>query len=215
MTTDTVPPADARSRPVPWRARGVRWLRRLAATGLLLALVWAGGLVWFAERVAAIPPAADRVTDAIVVLTGGSERVAAGLGLLAADRAGSLFVSGVHHDVDVAELLRVAEQAPGGLECCIVLGHSADDTVGNARETAAWMRAQGYRSLRLVTANYHMPRSLLEFRRALPEVEILPDPVAPAVVRLEDWWRWPGTTALLAREYNKYLFALARDLLRQ
>jgi len=198
--------------PISFRRRSgrARWLRRLSAAGVLLVAAWAGGLVWFVDRIAAIPPGDGRTTDAIVVLTGGSGRLAAGLRLLAAERADKLFVSGVYHGVDVAELLRVSRRAPGELECCIVLGYRADDTVGNARETAAWMTAEGYRSLRLVTANYHMPRSLVEFHRVLPQAEILPHPVAPSVVRLEEWWRWPGTTALLVREYNKYLVSLAR-----
>ena len=108
------------------------------------------------------------------------------------------------------ELLRVSQQAPAAVECCIVLGYAADDTRGNAAETAAWLRQESYSSFRLVTANYHMPRSLLEFRRALPNADIVPHPVAPTNVHVEEWWRWPGTTILLVTEYNKYLVALLR-----
>ena len=86
--------------------------------------------------------------------------------------------------------------------------------MGNAAETAAWMRSRHYSSLRLVTSNYHMRRSLLEFSIALPEADVVPHPVAPNAVRLADWWRWPGTLALIVNEYNKYLFALARYTLR-
>lgn len=149
-------------------------------------------------------------TDAIVVLTGGSDRLPAGFELLRAGEGRKLFISGVYRGVEVRELLALSRQAPGDLECCIALGYAADDTEGNAAETAVWMRAQGFRSLRLVTANYHMPRSLVEFRRALPEATIIPHPVAPRSVRLEGWWRWPGTASLIADEYNKFLLAWAR-----
>lgn len=189
------------------RRIAVRALRIGLPVVIAVAAVWTGGLVWFAAR---IPPpgSGDTVrTDAIVVLTGGSGRLDEGLRLLSAKRADKLFVSGVYRGVDVAALLRLARQEPGSLECCIMLGYAADNTVGNARETAAWMKAEGYKSLRLVTASYHMPRSLMEFRRIMPGVELVPHPVFPARFKQSQWWRWPGTAGLIAREYNKYLMA--------
>lgn len=199
-----------RSRPRQGRAT-------IAASALLAALVavliaWGAGFAWFANLAASTTDDADSPTDAIVVLTGGSERLITGLSLLAADRAEKLFVSGVYRGVDVQELLRVSRQAPAAVECCIVLGYAADDTRGNAAETAAWLQQESYSSVRLVTANYHMPRSLLEFRIALPDARIVPHPVAPANVHVEEWWRWPGTTILLIGEYNKYLVALLRGV---
>ncbi len=189
----------------------------VVATGaaVSLALLWLGGLVWFTEEIPSRVDDPDSVTDAIVVLTGGSERLNAGLALLAAGRARKLFVSGVPRGVEASELLRAAGRAPADLhgsggECCIALGHEADSTLGNAAETAAWMAAQNYHSLRLVTAAYHMPRSLVEFRRAMPGVTLVPNPVFPERVK-QDWWLWPGTAALIIGEYDKYLLALLRD----
>ncbi len=121
-----------------------------------LAIVWLVGFFWFAADVPDQVADTTTATDAIVVLTGGSERLDAGLSLLRLKMAKKLFVSGVYRGIDVAELLRLSRQKPEELECCIVLGHAADNTVGNAVETAAWMRGEGYHSLRLVTANYHM-----------------------------------------------------------
>ena len=192
--------------------------RRWARWGGGLALCWLAGLIWFAETIPreSPPPGspeAERRTDAIVVLTGGSERLAAGLELLSAGKAGKLFVSGVYHGVDVRELLRVTRLKPVEAECCIVLGYAADNTIGNAAETAAWMRAEHFTSLRLVTANYHLRRSLLEFRMAMPEAEIIAHPVIPPVVRVSDWWLWRRTTGLIVTEYNKYLVALCRAAL--
>jgi uncharacterized SAM-binding protein YcdF (DUF218 family) len=194
----------------PRAGAGARWI---AAAALALACLWLGGLLWFA---AAIPTAivdSDSETDAIVVLTGGSLRVESGLALLAAAKGKKLFVSGVYHGVDVGELLRVSRQSPDSVACCIALGHEAESTFGNALETAQWMRDQGFRSLRLVTANYHMPRSLLEFSRALPGVAIVPYPVFPEIMRDARWWVRPAALALVVGEYDKYLVALARPLL--
>lgn len=192
------------------RSRARSWPRVLAGVCIGLAGAWVAGLFWFAGQLPDRGPAPAGDSDAIVVLTGGSGRLDEGLRLLAAGRAKKLFVSGVYRGVDVAALLRLARQAPGNLECCIAIGYAADNTAGNALETAVWMDAQAYRSLRLVTASYHMPRSLLEFGRAMPGREILAHPVFPHRFKQSQWWRWPGTAALIVSEYNKYLMAVLR-----
>ncbi len=202
-------------------ARGTRYLYRRprrrwrlfvwTATGaLVLAGAWFAGLVWFTGQIPGRVHDRTSKSDAIVVLTGGSERVATGIDLLARHRGKKLFVSGVYHGTEVSRLLELSKRAPDELECCVALGYTAGDTVGNARETARWMERQGYGSMRLVTANYHMPRSLLVFRRAMPEVTIIPHPVFPDRVKVAHWWQWPGTASLLAEEYTKYLITLVR-----
>ncbi len=176
-------------------------------------LAWTIGLVWFAASLPKEVSDPARKTDAIVVLTGGTGRLTTGLALLSAQRAEKLFVSGVSRGIDVEKLLSFSEYPPENLKCCIALGYEADNTRGNAIETAKWMRAQGFRSLRLVTASYHMPRSLFEFARMMPDLEIVPHPIVSANVKQEDWWRWPGSAGLLATEYSKYLIARLRGLL--
>ena len=192
------------------RSRVGRWLRRLGAAAILLALLWLGGLVWFAESIPEAQGDPGETTDAIVVLTGGSQRLQAGLRLFAAGKAKKLFISGVHPGVEVASLLHSVGQTPETVPCCVVLGHAADNTLGNALETEVWMRQEHFRSLRLVTSNYHMRRALLEFSRAMPEMRIVPNPVVPETVRQERWWASPRTLELILGEYGKYLWALVR-----
>lgn len=186
----------------------LRWVATVSAG--LSAIAFAG-LGWFATP----PPGENRAdpTDAIVVLTGGSLRLQSGIDLMREGKGRQLFVSGVNQRVDLDELLRASGEAPHRLSCCIVVGHEAENTEGNALETARWMRRQGYRSLRLVTAWYHMPRSLLEFERAMPEIKIVPHPVFPELAKPQRWWAWRGTAALLLGEYGKYLAALLRSFL--
>ncbi|PPR19751.1 MAG: hypothetical protein CFH40_02216 [Alphaproteobacteria bacterium MarineAlpha10_Bin3] len=191
------------------RTNRIRFLTAL----LVAAAAWGGGFGIFLQIIPRETPQPGRATDAVVVLTGGSLRLETGLALLARGRAAKLFVSGVHRGVDVEELLRISRHSPESLDCCIALGYTADNTRGNARETAAWMMRERFGSLRLVTANYHMPRSLQEFRAAMPDIAIVPHPVFPAHVRLDDWWRWPGTAMLLVSEYHKLLLAGARRLI--
>ncbi len=191
-------------------------MRRLLRLAAFLALIWVIGLVLFIAELPESVEQPERHTDAIVVPTGGSERLQEGMRLLIHGLAAKLFISGVNVDTKIGDLVA---SLPAGAErpstalvdCCIVIGHAADSTLGNAAETAAWMKAEGFHSLRLVTADYHMPRSLLEFRRAMPDVEILIHPVFPDQVKRSTWWRSPGTASLLIGEYDKYLLALARS----
>lgn len=178
------------------------WRRRaLLSLPAVLVLAWAAGFAWFlhAAWVTVEPPAA---ADGIVALTGGAERVATALKLLAEGRARVLLVSGVGGATDFPALARYAgvDPALGGR---VTLGRVAASTRGNAAETAEWARANGLHSLIVVTAGYHMPRALAELSRALPEMVLHPVPVLPPGMRQ------PGLTALrlLAGEYTKWLAA--------
>lgn len=203
------PPAARSAQP---RER-LSFAARLALAWMIVLALWAAGFAWFGASLPDHVADTTTHTDAIVVLTGGTERVSTGIDLLAAGLGKRLLVSGVHRDVGVAELLRQSPDAPASLACCIDLGYAAGDTVGNAEEAAEWMRAQGFRSLRLVTANYHLPRSLLEFHSAMPDVEIVEHPVFPASMPGTGWWRRPASVSLVALEYCKYLVALLRHVI--
>jgi uncharacterized SAM-binding protein YcdF (DUF218 family) len=194
----------------PHRSRTLAWV------GLALSLVvaaWLAGFVWFAQTMPGDVQTDVSPTDAIVVLTGGSERLGEGLKLLLQNRAAHLFVSGVHPGVTVEELLRVYHvdqaRAPGD----IAIGYRAGNTQGNAEETAAWVAEHGFHSLRLVTANYHMRRSLLEFTHAMPGITIVPHPVFPDPVYPTRWWRSAQAISVVGGEYIKYLLAQLRILL--
>ncbi|MDE2228551.1 MAG: YdcF family protein [Alphaproteobacteria bacterium] len=190
----------------------MRALRRLVLVLGAVSAVWLAGLIWFADQIPDAVADTTTHTDAIVVLTGGSQRVEGGLQLLAAGMGKTLFVTGVFPGVQVPALLHGAN-APETLTCCIVLDHTAGNTTGNAVETAAFMRKQRYQSLRLVTSAYHMPRSLLEFSRAMPDITIVPNPVFAGNVKQGQWWEWPGTLNLIVTEYVKYLAAAVRPAL--
>ena len=182
---------------------------RLALMALSVGfLLWAAGLYRFAQMIPTPAPEDADKTDAIVVLTGGAGRVGAGLSLLERGLGDKLFVSGVYRGVDVQALLKIAQRAPGDLECCIALGYAADNTRGNAAETADWLRRENIGSVRIVTAAYHMPRSLLEFQRALPaDIKIVPHPVFPDGFPTDAWWRDLGAVRLAISEYHKYIVA--------
>src|SRR5918911_2382475 len=114
----------------------LRNLRRVTLLALAGAIIWLGGLAWFVGSGLMQRPDISAKTDAIVVLTGGRLRLETGIELLTAGKASKLFVSGVNQQVDREELLRGFGRLPEKVTCCIVLGHAADNTFGNARETA-------------------------------------------------------------------------------
>lgn len=174
--------------------------------------LWLAGFLWFTGEVASLQPPANPRAAAIVVLTGGGGRVEEGLKLLAAGNARKLLVSGVHPEVDKAELLE-----RGGVPvdaklaaCCIALGYAAGSTEGNATEAGDWAAREHIPSLIVVTASYHLPRALLEFHRVLPKVELVPYPLPRGNVAVNSWWQSGSTARLLIVEYAKYTAALAR-----
>ncbi len=184
--------------------------RVLSLLVVAIILLWLGGLLQFASQLPRQGPASPGVRDAIVVLTGGTGRLSVGLRLLADDKGGRLLISGVKTGISADELRARHAEAAGKFSCCIDLGYQAHDTPGNATEAALWTQKHGFRSLHLVTASYHMPRSMLLFQQAMPDVRLQPIPVFPEHVKLARWWFYPGTLKLLSVEYSKYLISLLR-----
>lgn len=181
---------------------------------LVVVMLWGVGLFAFASRAAHATPAADPGrAQGIVALTGGSNRrLQAGMALLQSGHGRRLLISGVNRRTTREEVRRAARAVAGPLyDCCVDLGFEAIDTLGNARETAEWARARGYSRLILVTADYHMPRALLELRGAMPGVMLTPYPVATEDVDVLAWWKTPRGVRLMAMEYDKYLVILARE----
>lgn len=186
-------------------------------TALLVAVaIWAAGLMAFAERVERSTPAPSPApADGVVALTGAgsNQRIGAAMGLLEEGKAKRMLVSGVNREAS-REDIRVVSRAVRRLyDCCVDLGFEAANTVGNARETQQWARAMRYESLIIVTADYHMPRAMLELRGAMPEKRLAAYPVATPVIRAKRWWRTSGGARLMVTEYSKYLAILGREAL--
>ncbi len=180
---------------------------RLTMTVLgLLALVWGVGFVAFAASVPREPNNAATRADAVVVLTGGRLRVSEGMRLLSEDRGTRLLITGVFPETSRDALLT---QYGGGrgdeIACCVDLDRVALDTRGNAIETRRWVNSHGFSSLIVVTSNYHMPRTLLELRRVLPEVTLIAHPVFPEGFSPTAKWDWTIAGRLLVGEYMKFI----------
>lgn len=186
---------------------------------------WAGGFLLYVKNIQqtrnevfAETPDINNVTDAIVVLTGGSERIKHAIFLLDLNYANKLFISGVNKEVKLNELLILHGYSPvkkAELAKRIELGYSAIDTIQNAEEIAAWVRKNNINSIRLVTSNYHMKRAMLEIQDKTPNIKIVPYSVIPLNIRVDKWWDFTSTRELLLSEYNKYLLANLRIFLEK
>lgn len=188
--------------------RGAFFLSVVSFCGALALFLWLASFLNFVHVVRGYARFDDAFSDtqAIVVLTGGSDRTSAGIELLRQNKGKKLLISGVFPGVDVKSFSASRALSQEMAACCVVLGRTARDTRGNAREARAFMEAEGFSSLRLVTAHYHMPRSLLLFRAEMPDVTIVPYPVFPAGVDWSSWWLNPRALSLLVFEHSKYSF---------
>ena len=159
----------------------------------IMGLAWAFG---FAVFMLMLPePLNGFTSDAIVVPTGGPGRIDRGLALLRDHQAKRMLVTGVAPGVRPIDLALEYRTSPAVFDCCVDLGREAVDTRSNAEETAQWLRVHKYRSVRLVTSDWHLARARMELAAALDtSVVILGDGV-------------PGTPRLgtLVNEYNKLI----------
>lgn len=169
---------------------------------------WICGLIYFIKTIPTEPADTTTVTDGIVILTGGSNRLDASLKLLDENKAKKLLISGVGAGSNLASVLIMSGSLPDNIAEMldrIELGYDAKNTIGNAEEAAQWVKRNNYKSIRLVTANYHMNRSLAEFKKSMPDISIISHPVFPEEFILDTWWRHGTSKKLLILEYNKYL----------
>ncbi|HLY06210.1 MAG TPA: YdcF family protein [Rhizomicrobium sp.] len=172
--------------------------------GLLIAYL-IGFAVFVSELPGHVPPQVH--ADAVVALTGGEDRLDTAVALFEHGVGKRLLITGVYANMTKD---RLQPMLHGGrrFDCCADLGFTATNTHGNAMETARWVRAHHFQSLIVVTANYHMPRSITEFSAAMPGIKLVPYPV-PEIVASRRWWLDPVAVKTLQYEYAKYLGIVA------
>jgi len=195
------------------RSGSSAWLRRLGWSALAFcvaaALSIGLGFIWFVRHVPVEEVSPNRSADGIVALTGGASRITDAIELLASGRGKRLLISGAYRGTNSNEISRLNPEFERWVRCCVDFDRSLN-TLGNAVETKRWAESRGFRSLVVVTSNYHMPRALAEIAHQLPEVTLLPFPVVTDRQRAERWWVGWATTRLMVTEYLKFLFTKLR-----
>ena len=160
----------------------------------VIAGLWFGGFLAFSAQA---PLKTVESAEAAVVLTGGAKRIEAAVALLDEGRVERLLISGVNIQVSTRDLENIVGIDAEKLACCIDIGRSAQDTQGNAVETAKWVRANDYESVIVITADYHMPRSMVILSHAMPDTRLMPYSVEA-----------PASLYGQAKEYTKYVVTL-------
>jgi uncharacterized SAM-binding protein YcdF (DUF218 family) len=205
--TSTTPAPSPRA-PLAWR------LLKIAAFAMLALVVVAfAGFAMFLQTIERYEQNPSTRTDAIVALTGGAQRIGDAIDLLGKGYARRLLITGVNERTSLDEIARLNPGRRRLIECCVDLDYRARNTIGNAIETRRWMNENSFRSLIVVTSNYHMPRTLIELDHVLPDARKVPFPVVPDRLEIASWWRSPSTARLLAVEYLKLLAVYARTLI--
>jgi uncharacterized SAM-binding protein YcdF (DUF218 family) len=179
--------------------------RAIVLTSGAALLLFTVGFIMFATVVTRPPAVADPRADGIVVLTGESRRIAEGARLLKEGRAERMLISGVFRHTGKRALIKISGLPEQKFDCCVDVGYTAHDTAGNANEARSWATQRHYASLIIVTASYHMPRSLAELALALPGARLIPHPVTPATFPESRWWLSPAVARKLFSEYIKFL----------
>ena len=206
MRADHEPPDGRAAAP-----RRREWLRATIVVFFAgVFMVAAIGFIGFLSQLRTAELQPGRNADGIVVLTGGSSRVSDAMELLAGGYGRRLLISGVHPTNGTIELSRTLPDSQGLLGCCVDLDRSAMNTRSNAVETRRWARERGFKSLIVVTSNYHMPRAIVELSHEMPDIELIPYVVIGDRWRDEPWWTSGTTLRLLLSEYTKYVAAVIR-----
>lgn len=176
----------------------------------LFVTLWISGLIWFTYQ---IPRKDFRIqdtkTDAVITFTGGVERLQESIQLILDNKASKLFISGVVSPKYVRNTLKTHN-----ISDKTIFGTTAKSTYENAQDVSKWVQEHRLSSIRLVTANYHIPRAKMLIAALNPNLVIIQHPVFPKAFNLKKWRKSPLTVKLLFFEYNKYL-ALRLSLLFQ
>jgi uncharacterized SAM-binding protein YcdF (DUF218 family) len=198
-------------RPKPSRhvviGRVLAGLVAVLAVGFMVSAI---GFVGFLSQLRGAEIKPERKADGIVVLTGGSSRVSDAMDLLAGGYGRRLLISGVHPTNDANDISRTVPESKPLINCCVDLDYSAINTRSNAAQTRRWVHERGFKSLIVVTSNYHMPRAIVELSHAMPDIDLIPYAVVGEKWRDEPWWTSGPTLRLLLSEYAKYVVAEVR-----
>ncbi|MCE2991934.1 MAG: YdcF family protein [Candidatus Jidaibacter sp.] len=175
----------------------------------LLAAAWLLGIIIFIANIPDEHTPSTELTDAVIVLTGGSLRLEEGVNIFQAFPSKKLLISGIGEGVTIKDLPTTSHHLDEDMQNKIVLGEIASSTITNAYETKIFMELNNFRSMRLVTSSYHIPRTKLIFEHVLPNVTIIYHPVYSANFRKNGYYISPKSFLMVSNEYNKYLLTLA------
>ena len=169
-------------------------------------LVFLACFIAFVQNFSHIQYTNNYKADAIIVLTGGHARLAAGVKLLENKKGQRMLLSGVNKHISNKTIIHALGIKDHNLMQHIDIGRYALNTAGNAMETALWVKKYNYKTIYIVTNDYRMPRSLLELKMALPNIVLLPAPIKDYKSSAQLWHHLTfSQTINLITEFYKYI----------
>lgn len=184
-------------------------MKKLIIIALIPIVIWTIGFIMFAEMINEFDIDKMEKTDAVVVLTGGKNRINEAAKLLNQKNADKMFISGVSQETSLEELVEKYDMETYYADN-VEIGQEAKNTLENAKEVKEWVEKNNISSIRLVTSNYHMPRSMEEIEAATDGVSIIPHPVYSENVAKKWWTSWKSFK-FVASEYNKFIFVWIKN----
>ncbi|WP_273790525.1 MULTISPECIES: YdcF family protein [unclassified Bartonella] len=144
---------------------------------IIVFIFWSGFIIFSEKTERLSPPQPLPKADAIIVLTGGENRIETGLNLLQRGLGSRLLISGVNTTTNLKSLMHNMHITRRLISCCIDIGHQAINTRGNAKESADWIKKHHYKTLYIVTHDYHVWRSMRELKYLMPDIHFIAYPV--------------------------------------
>ena len=184
-------------------------LKKIAIFFFIPITLYLSGLIAFIYSIPKSPAVAHIQADSGIVLTGGSGRIKAGIDLLEQGKIKTLFISGVHKSLSVSKLLRI-NALKSTKQNQIILGYTAQNTYGNAIESASFIKNHKTNSAYLITGAYHMPRAMQEMTYRSPNTMLISYPIHPSTIKTNKWYMFPGTLRIFFKEYTKTLAVTIR-----
>jgi Uncharacterized conserved protein len=200
-----------------WRPHEESGCRLFRWFGVILSVLLLGGMFayiigffMFIHTLKGYENHTSEKADAIVTMTGAAQRIDESLQLLAQGQGKRMLISGVNEQTTRDEIMRLNPTRASLFSCCVDLDYMARNTIGNAIQTKHWANQNGFKSLIIVTSNYHMPRTLVELQHVMPQIRKIPFAVSAGSIETDEWWRNGTVLRMLVSEYTKYLISWGR-----
>ena len=174
-------------------------------------------LFHFKEKIIAAENYPNPKNTNIVILTGGTNRIKDGFDIINKFDEKSkytikILVSGTGKGFTKLSLQNML--SPDFdlklIKCCVELDAISQNTYSNAKQTLKWSTRNNIKEFILITSNYHMPRSILEFKNKMPNIRILTYPIKPRKHEINNWLNSFETFSLIFYEFCKFIISNIR-----
>lgn len=173
---------------------------------IVCVLCLSAGFVWYSYQIKNITNLnTPQKSDAIVVLTGGANRIQTAFTLMDKNLGERLLITGVNDQTTKRAIFNALNRDIQTSTIKVDLDHLALDTIGNAIETAHWAKVHNYKKLIIVTSDFHITRSLLEFKKAMPDIKLIPYPALMSKTKKAD-----QSLRTNLKEYSKLVASILR-----